>query len=104
MAIRVQTEFIRKGTVRIIVYVYDDDEALVDATSIDISIVDPDGDVVVDEQAMTKTATGTYEYYYTTDEDNVEGDYQIEVDITDGSYHTYEHGHFNMVAGINEAA
>lgn len=102
MAIRVQTEFIRKGTVRIIVYVYDDDEALVDATSVDISIIDPDGTIVVDETAMTKTATGTYEYYYTTTTSVDEGNYQIECDITDGSYHTYVHSHFNMVAGINE--
>ena len=102
MAIRVQTEFVRKGTVRIIVYVYDDDEALVAATSVDISIVDPKGTVVVDEAAMTPTDTGVYEYYYTTTTSVVEGDYQIEADITDSSYHTYEHGHFNMMAGINE--
>lgn len=102
MAIKVVTEFIRKGTVRIIVYVYDDDEALVDATSVDVSVVDPDGTVVVDEQAMSKTATGTYEYYYETTISVDEGDYQIECDVTDGTYHTYAHGHFSMVAGINE--
>ncbi len=102
MAILVQTEFIRKGTVRIICYVYDDDEALVDATSVAVSIVDPDGTVVVDEQAMNKTATGTYEYFYTTTTGVDEGDYQVECDILDGSYHTFAHGHFNMVAGINE--
>ena len=109
MAIRVVSEYIRKDTVRVIVYIYDDDEALVDATSVDISIVDPDGDIAVnasavsvDEVAMTWTATGTYEYYYTTLTSILEGDYQIECDITDGSYHTYVHGHFNMVAGINE--
>jgi len=102
MAITVVTEFIRKATVRIIVYVYDDDEALVDATSVDISIKDAGGDIVVDEVAMTKTETGTYEYYYVTTASVDEGDYQIECDITDGSYHTYVHGHFTMEAGINE--
>lgn len=102
MAIRVQTEFVRKGTVRCIVYVYDDDEDLVDATSVDVSIIDPDGTAVVDETAMSKTATGTYEYYYTTTTSVVEGDYQVEADITDGSYHTYVHSHFRMMAGINE--
>lgn len=102
MAIRVQTEFIRKGTVRIIVYVYDDDEALVAATSVSISIKDPASEVVVDEAAMTPTVTGVYEYYYTTDATNEEGDYQVEADILDVSYHTFEHGHFNMMAGINE--
>ena len=109
MAILVKTEFIRKDTIRCIVYVYDDDEALVDASSVDISIIDPDGTIAVNasavsvkERAMTKTDTGIYEYYYTTAITIVEGDYQIECDITDGSYHTYVHSHFNMVAGINE--
>ena len=102
MSIRVQTEFVRKGTIRVICYVYDDDEALVAATSVTISIMDPDGTAVVNEVAMTASATGVYEYYYTTSTSVVEGNYQIECDILDGSYHTYVHSHFNMVAGINE--
>ena len=102
MAIRVQTEFIRKGTIRCIVYVYDDDEALVAATSVDISIKDPNGTIVVDEAAMTATATGVYEYYYVTTTALIEGNYQIECDITDSSYHTYVHAHFALRAGINE--
>ncbi len=102
MAILVKSEYIRKETPRIIVYVMDDDEALVDATSVDISIRDPDGTLVVDEQAMTKTATGVYEYFLLTTTSFVEGNYQLEADITDTSYHTYEHGHFNLKAGVNE--
>lgn len=102
MAIKVVTEFVRKATVRVIAYVYDDDEDLVAATAVYISIVDPDGTIVVDKTEMTPTSTGVYEYYYETTTSVVEGDYQIECDITDGSYHTYVHGHFNMVAGINE--
>ena len=102
MAILAQTEFVRKATIRVIVYVYDDDEALVDATRVDISIKDPDGTFVADEQAMTKTATGTYEYFLVTTTSFIEGDYQMEADITDSSYHTYQHGHFNLVAGVNE--
>ena len=102
MAIKVMTEFVRRATIRVICYVYDDDEALVAATSVAISIVDPDGTVVVDEAAMTATATGVYEYYYTTTITVDQGNYQIEVDILDGSYHTFAHGHFSMVAGVNE--
>ncbi|KKM06390.1 hypothetical protein LCGC14_1744510 [marine sediment metagenome] len=93
MAIQVISEFVRKDTIRLIQYVQDDDEALVDATSVDISIVDPAGTVVVDEAAMNKTATGTYEYFLVTTISFIEGDYQIEADITDSSYHT---------AGVNE--
>lgn len=102
MAILVQSDFIRKGTVRTICYVYDDDEALVDATSVDISIKDPDGTMVIDEVAMTKTATGVYEHFYTTTTAVVVGDYQVECDVTDGSYHTYQHASFRMKKGINE--
>ena len=102
MSILVKTEFIRKDTVRVICYVYDDDEALVAATSVDVSIKDPDGTVVVDETAMTPSSTGVYEYYYTTTTSVIEGDYQVECDITDSSYHTYVHGHFLVRAGINE--
>ena len=102
MAIKVMTEYVRKATVRILAYVYDDDEALVAATSVAISIVDPDGTVVVDEAAMTATATGVYEYYYTTTTSVDEGNYQIECDILDTSYHTFVHSHFSIVAGVNE--
>ncbi len=102
MAIKVQTEFIRKATLRTIVYVQDDDEALVDATTVDITIIDPNGTAVVNEVGMTKTSTGTYEHYYTTTTSIVEGDYQIECDITDGSYHTYVHSHVSFTAGIKE--
>lgn len=103
MAIKVMTEFIRKATIRVICYIYDDDEALVNATSVDISIIDPDGTAVVDEAAMSNAAgTGIYEYYYTTTTAVIQGNYQIECDITDSSYHTYVHGHFSLVSGINE--
>ena len=102
MAILVRTDFVRKATVRVICYVYDDDEALVDATSVSVSIIPPNGTAVVDDQAMTKTATGIYEYFYTTTASVAEGDYQVECDILDGSYHTFAHGHFKMAAGINE--
>jgi acyl-[acyl carrier protein]--UDP-N-acetylglucosamine O-acyltransferase len=102
MAIKVQTEFTRGGTVRILVYVYDDDEVLVTPTSVSVSIVNPAGTVVVDDAAMSASATGVYEYYYTTTSAVVEGNYQIEADILDGSYHTIAHSHFSMAAGINE--
>ncbi len=102
MAILVQTEFIRTGTVRIICYVYDDDEALVDATSVSITIKDPKGTLVADDQAMTKTSTGTYEYFYTSATTASLGNHQIECDILDGTYHTPRHGHFKLNKGISE--
>lgn len=100
MAILVKTEFIRKDTVRIICYVYDDDEALVDASSVSVSIK-KDTTVEIDT-GMNRTDPGTYEYYYTTSTSVSTGVYQIECDILDGSYHTFVHATFNMEAGINE--
>jgi len=102
MAIRVQTEFTRRGDVRIIYYNYDDDEALVAATSVSISIKDPDGSVVVDEAAMVEGDTGVYEYYYATTTSSVVGNYQVEVDSLDGGKHSFYAGHFLLRAGINE--
>lgn len=103
MAIVNQTEFTRPATVRIIYYNYDDDKALADATSVAISIINPDGTTVeVDEQAMNKVDTGTYEYYHETTSSDDEGDYQIEVIALDGSYKSLEHSHFDLSAGINE--
>lgn len=104
MAIRVQTEFTRKGDVRVIYYNYDDDEALTNATSVSISIVDPKGTVVADEADMgAPTDTGIYEYYYATTVSTILGDYQVEVISLDGGKYSSYHGHFKMVAGINEA-
>ncbi len=102
MAILVQTDFTRTGTIRTICYVYDDDEALVDATSVSITIKDPDGTLVVDDVAMTKNSTGMYEYFYTPATTAILGNYQIECDILDGSYHTIRHSHFNLSKGISE--
>lgn len=102
MAIKVQTEFIRKGTIRIICYVYDDDEALVAATSVAVTIIDPAGTAVENATDMPTDTPGIYEYYYETSITVEEGDYQVECDITDGSYHTFVHSHFNMKAGIKE--
>ena len=102
MSIRVQTEFTRRGDVRIIYYNYDDDEALVAATSVAVSIVDPDGTVVEDETAMVEENTGVYEYYYGTTTASVEGNYQVEVDSIDGGKHSFYSYHFRLRAGINE--
>ena len=104
MAIRVQTQFIRKGTVRVICYVYNDAGALVECSGVKVSIKDPIGEIVADEQTMEPSDTGVYEYLYTTTVAVEEGNYQVECDIRDGTYHTYVHGSFSMKAGINESA
>ena len=102
MAIRVQTEFTRKGDVRIIYYNYDDDQALVTATDVVVTIKDPDGTKVEDETAMVEGDTGVYEYYYATTTASVAGNYQVEVDSLDGGKHSFYSYHFSLKAGINE--
>lgn len=103
MAIRVVTEFTRKGTIRIIYYHYDDDGGLADASSVAISLVSPTGALALNAVAMPWKTTGTYEKYYTTAEYYSVGNWQIEVDALDGSYHSIYHSHFNLQAGINES-
>lgn len=102
MAIRVQTEFTRGGDVRIIYYNYDDDEALVQATSVSVSLISPTGAVALNEVAMVEGDTGVYEYYYATAAYYSEGNWQIEVDSLDGGKHSIYHSHFKLSAGINE--
>lgn len=102
MAITVIKVFTRKGHVRVIYYNYDDDDALADTSSVAISIVDPDGNVDIDEGTMDKTDTGVYEYYYPTTVTSTKGDWQIEVDALDGTYHSFFYSSFTLRAGINE--
>lgn len=84
--IEVITEFIAKATVRVIAYVYDDDGNLVDpTTSIKVSIWDPDDVNQVDGAAMTKSATGVYEYYYKTTSSTTKGWWRGEVEVIDGT-------------------
>ncbi len=66
MGLDVVAEFLARATVRIRAYIYDDDDALADPTTITIDIYDADGTLVVDGTAMTKSSTGIYEYYYKT--------------------------------------
>ena len=79
------TEFIAKATVKVWAYIYDEDDTLVDPTSVTVTITDPDGTVVVNAEAMTQSETGIYYYYYRTTTSSTKGNYAGEVDVTDGS-------------------
>lgn len=78
-------KFLRKSTVWVRAYVYDADGALVDPTSIKLTLVDALEAKKVDALAMTKAATGTYDYYYNLASDAAEGWYNGEVWVVDGS-------------------
>ena len=97
----VQVKFISKATVWIRALVYDSDGALADpTTSIKVTVVDSGGTTRVDEQAMAKAATGTYDYYHTLPEGSAEGWWQGEVWTVDGTYSSSESFGFQVNTGI----
>ena len=87
MAIKVVTEYLQGTTVRIIAYIKDDDDALVDpASTPTIDIWDSAGAQQVTAAAMTPTATGVYEYYMNTSSSSAEGNWRGVVWAVDGAY------------------
>ena len=91
MGIDVITEFIAKATVRTRVHVYDDADALVEPTSVRITITDPKAvkkvnavEIVVDG----KVENGIYEHYYNTATDSEKGWWLGEVVVVDGTGQT----------------
>jgi len=85
MAIEVRTVFIAKTTVITYVYVKDEYEVLTDASSVLMTIIDPDGTTQVDGEAMTKQSTGIYTYDYKTTIDTQKGLWRQQVEVIDGT-------------------
>ena len=79
-------KFLAKSTIWVRAFVYDEDGALVDPTSIKLTLADSAGAVKVDNLAMTTSGeTGIYDYYYTTLVDCAEGWWNGEVWTVDGT-------------------
>lgn len=75
----------------------DADGTLTDpATSTKITIKDPDGNVVVDDQAMTNDGVGLYHYDYTSAATVKAGTYTIWYVATDGSRITKQKDTFEL--------
>lgn len=86
--ITVVTEFLRKSTVRIIAYIYDDDDNLVDPTEVLLDLWDAEGTPLQEETAMTLVdigVAGIYEHYEYTDADSPAGNWRGVVWAIDGS-------------------
>ena len=82
--------------------VRDEDGVLVDpATTMTVTITDPDGTVVVGSpspQAMSQDSTGVYHYDYTPGPSTVLGWYLVHYVATDGARVTIEDDGFTLEA------
>jgi uncharacterized protein YfaS (alpha-2-macroglobulin family) len=88
--------FYTGSTIRAIIYTYNDSDALVDVDTVEVSFIDPDGITQVDEAAASKTATGTYTYYYTPTSPTA-GDWTVRAKVTNGTYISYDESAFTIV-------
>ena len=88
MNIETIIEFTAKASIRTLVYVYDDDDALVEPTSVLITWVDADETTKVDQAEIVvdgRIEDGIYEHFYNTVADSAKGWWQGLVEVIDGS-------------------
>jgi len=88
MNIETIIEFTAKASIRTLVYVYDDDDALVEPTSVLVTWVDADGETQVDEDEIVVTGRledGIYEHFYNTVAGSAKGWWQGSVEVIDGT-------------------
>lgn len=90
-------KFLAGATVEIHPEIYDIDNALVDPTSVTITITDPNGTEAVTDGAMSTSSTGIYDYYYTTTTAIKYGEWRYVITATDGTYKSFDSGTFEIV-------
>lgn len=91
--------FQRTETVVCSLTIKDSTGTLVDPdTSIKVTVTDPDGTAVVDDQAMSKDDTGTYHYDYTPDSDADLGPYVVRYKTVDAGRTTIVKTDFRLQA------
>ena len=78
-------KYLAGATIWVRAYIYDSADALVDPTSVKLTMADAAGATKVNAQAMTKLTTGIYDYYYNTTATSAEGWWNGEVWVVDGS-------------------
>ena len=89
--------FNRGETVKSNLAIKDSDGNLTDPSSIPlITITDPDGTVIQNEQDMTFSAVGRYYYLLQTDSDNVLGRYEVKYKVVDGVLTSILYDYFNL--------
>lgn len=101
MDIQTITEFTAKASIRTIVFIYNDDDALVEPTSVLITWVDADGTTKVDQEEIVvtgKIVDGNYQHFYNTSADSAKGYWQGTVEVIDGTGDTARTsiGHYSV--------
>ena len=74
--------------------------ALTDADTADAEIWGPHKQLVVDTQDMTKTATGTYQYYYTSAAGVEPGVYWCDCVLVTGTHYARPRIYFEIVKEV----
>lgn len=101
--IEVVSEFIARGTVRTLAYVYNDGGTLVNATKAEIKIVGPSSTPVPGTNEMTNEGTGIYQHLLHLGGTAEVGEYSGQVDIIDGSGGTAPHTPANFSFNVKGA-
>ena len=84
-------EYTAPASIRTVVFVYDDDDALVDPTSVLITWVDADEEKKVDQEEIVSTGkleTGIFEHFYNTSASSAKGWWNALIEVIDGSGET----------------
>ena len=91
-------KFLAGATIRIHTEIYDIDDILVDpATSVKITIIDPDEGATVTDGVMSSSTTGIYDYYYTSTASVKYGTWRYVITALDSSYKSLDSGTFEIV-------
>ncbi len=86
MAIQEQDSFTQGETVTILAYCKNRDTGVLeDPTAVEYSLEDSEGTLQINLQAMTKSSTGIYVYYYTLATNAALGKWKSQVKTTDGA-------------------
>jgi len=85
MSIEPVSVFIEDDTIRILAYSYSDAGVLEDCTAVVCTLTDSAAAKKLNAEAMTKTATGTYQVTYTILVTDPHGEWQGLAKLTDGT-------------------
>jgi hypothetical protein len=87
---------VNTGTAVCSILIYSSGTLVDPSTSVKVSIWNENNTIVVNEQAMTNDAVGTYHYNYTTSTTGIRGQYRVIYTATDGTLITKQKDYFQL--------